>query len=191
LGVGGDDVTTKLSSDFLEVLQRLADASERLSRQTGACAVLVGGAAVELYTGGAYRTGDFDVYVSDVSEFQGALKAAGFVQEDQPRYLKNFWYLPRVSRYGVQLVSGQLFDGRCERLRLLMVTTESGTPLALPPVEDLIADRLGQHAVSSPTDDSMLQQARLLLLLAEKIDWDYLSRRVRDEGGDISLLSSD
>jgi len=180
-----------LPEDFLLVLQRLADAFEALRRSTGESAVLVGGAAVELYTGGAYSTGDFDVHVSDAEAFRSILEAAGFIREDQIGYLRHFWYLPDVARYGVQIVSGELFDGRCERGRLRFLATGSGSSFALAPVEDLIADRLGQHAVASPTDDSMLLQARLLLSLAEEIDQAYLRKRVQDEGGDISLLALD
>ena len=180
-----------LPDDFLLVLQRLADAFEALRRTTGETAILVGGAAVELYTGGAYSTGDFDVHVTDAEAFRSRLEEVGFIREDQIGYLRNFWYLPEVARYGVQIVSGPLFDGRCERARIRWLTTESGSAFALPPVEDLIADRLGQHAVASPTDDAMLLQARLLLSLAEEIDHAYLRRRVQDEGGDISLLALD
>lgn len=180
-----------LPDDFLLVLQRLADAFEALRQKTGESAILVGGAAVELYTGGAYSTGDFDVHVTDAGSFRSFLENVGFIREDQIGYLKNFWYLPEVARYGVQIVGGQLFDGRCDRTRIRLLTTESGSSFALPPVEDLIADRLGQHAVASPTDTSMLLQARLLLSLAEEIDHAYLRKRVQDEGGDISLLAVD
>jgi hypothetical protein len=52
----------------------------------------------------------------------------------------------------------------------------------------MIADRLAQHAVSSPTDDSRLQQARYLFRLAEGLDISYLYRRMIEEGGDPALL---
>ena len=55
-------------------------------------------------------------------------------------------------------------------------------------IEDLIADRLGQHAVASPTDDSRLRQARSLFLLGQDIDLAYLRRQVTEEGGDPALL---
>ncbi|MBY0335316.1 MAG: hypothetical protein K2X11_01800 [Acetobacteraceae bacterium] len=74
-------------------------------------------------------------------------------------------------------------------MRLQLLKTEAGSAIALPPVEDLIADRLGQHAVASPTDDSMLEQAKLLVSIAESLDLAYLETRVRQEGGDFSLLA--
>lgn len=188
MGVGGDDVTKKPTDDFFEVLSRLGEACDRLRRERGLTAVLVGGAAVELYTGGAYRTGDFDVHVADFQIFWAALEAVGFVREDEKGKLKNFWYLPSVPQYGVQVVGGDLFDGLCERARLQLIDIVPGSQIVLPPVEDLIADRLGQHATASPTDTVMLEQAKLLLSLAETIDQAYLRQRVAEEGGDISLL---
>ncbi len=178
--------------DFLQLLEALGRASEDLRRSTGLTAVLVGGAAVELYTGGRYQTGDCDVYVSDAEAFRSALERAGFLRENEPGKLKNFWYLPAIPRYGVQLVGPALFDGRCDRSRLRMIEVAQGSTLVLPPVEDLIADRLGQQAAtSSPTDTSALEQARLLLLLAPEADLSYLRRRILEEGGDPSLLALD
>jgi hypothetical protein len=45
----------------------------------------------------------------------------------------------------------------------------------------MIADRLGQAAVASPTDKSRLLQARALFRLAPSLDRDYLRRRVVQE----------
>lgn len=61
--------------------------------------------------------------------------------------------------------------------------------LTLPAFEDLIADRLLQHAVAGPGDDSRLLQAQLLLAMAKSVDMDYLERRVKEEGGDLDLLN--
>lgn len=52
----------------------------------------------------------------------------------------------------------------------------------------MIADRLAQHAVASPTDDSRLRQARSLFALLGDLDKDYSFERIRYEGGDTSLL---
>jgi hypothetical protein len=154
--------------------------------------VLVGGAAVELRTGGQYQTGDFDVHVSDAEAFGDALALAGFRREDQPGHLLTFWCLPSMPRYGMQLAGGALIDGRCERHRLEVLAIEAGSAILLPPVEDLIADRLGQHAArGSLTDVSALEQAKLLLLFAPEADLSYLPRPIVEQGGDPSLLALD
>ena len=63
-----------------------------------------------------------------------------------------------------------------------------GETIIVPPVEDLIADRLGQHAIASPTDTSRLEQARAMLVVSETVDGAYLIKRVREEGGDLAPL---
>ncbi|MEH3108113.1 MAG: hypothetical protein PGN09_12800 [Sphingomonas fennica] len=63
-----------------------------------------------------------------------------------------------------------------------------GHQLALPSFEDMIADRLAQHAIASPSDDSRLRQARMILAMAQGIDMDYLAKRVAEEDGDIGLI---
>jgi len=61
--------------------------------------------------------------------------------------------------------------------------------IIIPPIEDMIADRLSQYcSIRDNPDESMLEQAKLLLTLAETIDWAYLERRAREDQGDISLL---
>ena len=67
------------------------------------------------------------------------------------------------------------------------MTLRDGAEIILPAIEDIIADRLGQHAVSSG-DDAMLHQAKVLYALAEDLDRDYLEIRIREEGGDSALL---
>jgi hypothetical protein len=46
-------------------------------------------------------------------------------------------------------------------------------------VEDMIADRMGQYASGTARD--LLAQAKLLYDLAERVDEDYLERRIRTE----------
>ena len=60
--------------------------------------------------------------------------------------------------------------------------------VTLPAIEDLIADRLGQHAVASPTDTTQLEQAQALFNLADGIDEANLVRRIIEDGGDPALL---
>ena len=98
-------------------------------------------------------------------------------------------YLHRdVGRIGFQLVSGALFDGHTDRARLLPVMVEGNTEVTFPPIEDMIADRLGQFAASNGLNQEMRDQAEILFQLASPVDNTYLLRRIREEGGDPTLL---
>jgi hypothetical protein len=86
-------------------------------------------------------------------------------------------------------VSGDLFDGLADRGRLVHLSVTPHGHITLPAIEDLIADRLGQHAIAGPTDDSRLRQAGSLFRLGQAIDLEYLQRRIAEEGGDLALLN--
>ena len=177
-----------LPEDFFVALKLLGRASERYRKATGRRVVLVGGAAVSLYSYGQILSGDFDI-VADI-DFENEMINEGFLKEDRKGYLMIGYYHPEVPRYGFQLVSGDLFDGRSdlEKMLPLTVSDSEDSQVYLPAIEDLIADRLGQFAASDNKDDEMRQQASLLRLLALDIDEAYLRRRILDEGGDPSLV---
>ena len=88
----------------------------------------------------------------------------------------------------VELVSGDLFDGRTDRAKLLAVRVVGDAEVRFPPVEDMIADRMGQFAASNNLDTAMLNQARALLNLALDYDPAYLRRRIIEESGDPAAL---
>lgn len=89
-------------------------------------------------------------------------------------------------------MSGPLFGGAADPARIMLLAVGAdGAEIAMPSCEDMIADRLGQAAVASPTDASRLLQARALFRLAPQIDMDYLRRRVVQEGGDPAALTED
>ncbi|HBK08763.1 MAG TPA: hypothetical protein DDZ81_23390 [Acetobacteraceae bacterium] len=176
-----------LPETYLAALEQLALVFESYHRSTGGDAVLVGGAAVAIFTAGQFPSADFDVVASADTEFERAMTDHGFVREDRSGYLRIGFYHPDHPGYGFQQVSGALFDGRSERGRVVRVTVKAGE-IALPSVEDLIADRLAQHAVASPTDHSRLRQARFLYQLTENLDLAYLRRRIVEENADLSLL---
>ena len=157
---------------------------------TGSDAVLVGGAAVAILTDGTFMSGDFDIVAGADKSFHHAMVEHGFRLEDQPGFLKKGYFHPDWPEFGFEPVSGALFDARADRRRLIHIRlAEVAGEISLPSVEDMIADRLAQHeAVSTPTDNSRLMQARLLFHLAEDIDTAYLLKRIRDEGGNAALL---
>jgi hypothetical protein len=150
--------------------------------------VLVGGAATAIYTAGAFPSGDFDIVAADDAAFAECMLAHGFRREDKPRYLLGGFYHPEYPAYGVQQVSGALFDGQSDRDRLICMVVREELSVVLPAIEDMIADRLGQHAVAPASDDSRLRQAKMLFRLAAKPDINYLRRRIIQEGGDPVLL---
>ncbi len=172
----------------------LVAAFARLEKRGIAAPVLVGGAAVELYTGGAIATGDFDFVTPAKDEFFEELIALGFERPGFDHatgvsFLANSLLL-RKSGMGLQVVSGFLMDGRAERARIVFVQLDAGR-IPVIPVEDLIADRMAEAPVSKgePSKD-MQDQCVNLALLAEGLDLTYLDKRIGEESaGDASLAT--
>jgi hypothetical protein len=149
------------SPEFAEALRRLARVFAAYAARTGHRPLLVGGAVASLYSGGMILSGDFDVIAPFDKVFDEAMRAEGFVGEDRPGHLLVGWYHPEVPGIGVQLVTGPPFEGRMDKRRVVLIRMgEEDDGVPVPPIEDLIADRLGQHAADG--SQSMLEQARLL-----------------------------
>lgn len=88
---------------------------------------------------------------------------------------------------GVEVVSGDLFDGASDASRVILVPV-GGSAVAFPPIEDLIADRMGQFACTGK-DLEMLGQAIILYKvstysLAKPLDRAYLDCRIKQETAD-------
>ena len=127
---------------YLEALQRLALALADYYARTGDDAVLVGGAAVTLYTAGWFPSGDFDVVAASTAVFAAVMAGQGFRSEDRPSRLRIGYYHPDHPGFGFQQVSGPLFDGRADPQRLIRMAVIPPGRVTLPAIEDLIADRL-------------------------------------------------
>lgn len=177
-----------LPDSYLAILQRLASVCALYRGRTGNSAVLVGGAATALYTDGSFMSCDFDIVAGVDEEFIKAMLLHGFKREDRPGHLLVGFYHPDHPGYGVQQVTPPLFDGRSDPSRLVHLSLDLPGEVTLPSVEDMIADRLAQHAGASPTDTSRLNQARALYALADGPDRDYLVRRICEEDGDPALI---
>jgi hypothetical protein len=175
-----------LPKSFREVVKLLGEVFDEYQMTTGLCAVLVGGAAVSLYTQGRYISGDFDVVAGVDDAFDLAMKSHGFVREDRPAHLLVGRYHPRYPNLGVQVVSGPLFDGMSDPTKIKVIAAGKGH-LSMAAVEDLIADRLGQYAASKNRDQSLLRQAKWLIRMPS-LDKAYLIRRIQQEGGDPILV---
>ena len=96
----------------------------------GQAPVLVGGAAVELYTGGAYTTGDLD-FVGHVSpSVAGALLEAGFRRQGRH-------WLREDGQSFLEFPSSSLHEGEKAARHSLF-----GSEIVVVTPEDLIAERL-------------------------------------------------
>lgn len=181
-----------LRREFREALSLLAMATEGLLAKGFAAPVLVGGAAVEIYTGGAVTSGDFDFVSPWRDEFFTELQTVGFRAPSGVGWLK--WALLHPDfDFGVQVVSGPLMDGNADnnRVQLLELMNEGDSKslkIAVIPLEDLIADRMSQAIAHKKIEESMQNQAVMLYQLAEELDRPYLDSRIRMEtGNDASL----
>jgi hypothetical protein len=67
---------------------------------TGGDAVLVGGAATAIYTGGLFPSGDFDIVAAWDEEFDKAMLSHGFRAEDRSGHLRIGYYHPDHPGYG-------------------------------------------------------------------------------------------
>lgn len=170
-----------LPPEYLAALDPLAVAFSAYESATANSAILVGGAAAAIHTDGAFMSADFDVVAGNDAAFESAMAAAGFVDDDKAVHGRG-WYHPDHPQFEVEQVSGGYFDGRGDRARCLKLVVRDGAAIVLPAVEDMIADRLGQHEVTGG-DMSMLEQAKALFALADGLDLDYLRRRIIEETG--------
>ncbi len=171
--------------EFEAGLHLLARVSERM-RQAGCLPpVLVGGGAVEIYSGSAITTGDFDLSTPRQDLFEAALQAEGFIRPSGPGMATRGWIHPDV-RLGFEVVSDTLLDGNADRSRVRMISIGDAGRVAVISVEDIIADRMGQYGSGTARD--MLGQARALFRLYSDVDRDYLERRIREEtAGDYGI----
>lgn len=180
----GDDRAMTYRPLFIEALRRIEQAG-RLAAAEGSRLpiIIVGGAAVEFYTAGDIMSGDIDLCETD-ERLEAALLAVGFERETRPgRLLRGLHLTTPLGEIGVEAVSGPLFHNRTDRRRLKVFAVDGGAEaiLAMPPIEDLIADRLAQYEANPSGHDDMLEQARILVDLADQLDLEYLGKRVREE----------
>jgi hypothetical protein len=164
--------------EFEQALQLFASVSETVERRGLAPPVLVGGAAVELYTASAVATGDFDLVTASQDAVEAALRDHGFVKPSGPGALTRGWIHPELG-LGFEIVGSALLDGRAEREKVRLIAVDEARHFAVISVEDLIADRMGQFA--SGTAPEFLEQARSLFDLYRDADLAYMDRRVREE----------
>lgn len=165
--------------EFVAALRMFARASEGVARRGFQRPVLVGGGAVEFYSGSAIMTGDMDVTIVAQPEFEEELQKLGFVRPSGPGKSTRGWVHPEIG-LGFEVVGSTPMDVSPDPVRVCLIEPLPGEPeMRILSVEDMIADRMGQYA--SGTAREMFDQARELASLAGGIDRDYLEHRIRTE----------
>jgi hypothetical protein len=161
----------------LRLLARIAAAMDGAGHRPP---VIVGGAAVEIYTGGAVTTGDFDLACGRQDILEVVMQEHGFLRPSGPGVATRGWVHPEL-RLGFEVVSDTLLDGMADRAMVQVFELAPDGAVAVIAPEDIIADRMGQYA--SGTAPEMLGQARALFALCEGLDLAYMKRRIADETG--------
>ena len=129
--------------------------------------ILVGGAALEFYTGGGYATSDVDLALPNTPEVDRAFADFGFEKR---------------GRYWVRGDLDLLFEAPAkaglpgEDAPRTVVTIED-LPVEIIGVEDLLIDRL-RAAVHWESEEDQRWASRLAQLYADALDLDYLRARV-------------
>lgn len=171
--------TSPYRPEFEAALRLFARISTAMEERGLRRPILVGGAAVEFYSGSAISTGDFDICTPAQDALEEEMQRAGFVRPSGAGRSLRGWVHPEL-KLGFEVVADFPLDGNYDRSTLMLVErlVPDGAFVVLS-VEDLIADRMGQWA--SGTAPDRLDQARTLYRLHPSADRAYLARRISEE----------
>lgn len=165
--------------ELLAALRLLACLGDALHQRGLPRPILVGGAAVEFYTGSAIMTGDIDLASPVQPELEEELRRLGFTKPEGIGHTPSGWVHADL-QFGIEVVASTPLGGAADPARLRLVRPIGEEALfRILPVEDMIADRMGQYASGSAPE--MLDQAKVLFRLQPGVDLDYLERRIREE----------
>ena len=148
----------------------IAILTEKLN-SNGADVILVGGQAIDFYTGGVFATSDIDLIVSNRSMAENLLNKFGFEKK------ANGLWLNRDLNIVVQLISNS-YTGDLGKVRKFRVR-DLELKVAAP--EDLIRNRLYSLKFwqSNPQRD-LEESVALIKLFSESLDNAYLDRIAKE-----------
>ena len=160
------DIKTKRLSDIEKKVFFLAWLNEKLKAAgSRALPVLVGGSAVQLYTGGNYMSIDMDIYLDDISPAVKLLEEQGFVRAERYYFSAEYDLL-------AEFVGGDMPE------KISEVEYNEQTILISSP-EEMIIDRLIAAKWQNIPKD--LEWARVIISLKTELDMDYLYKRAKEE----------
>ncbi len=106
---------------FLAALRLLARVSEAMVARGFRRPILVGGGAVEFYSGSLVMTGDLDVTTPRQAELEEELRRLGFTRTGGPGHsLHGGWLHPDLA-LGFECVADVPMDGNCDPARARLV----------------------------------------------------------------------
>lgn len=169
--------------DFEKAIRAEGSASERtrtfasiLANVSGVEMIIVGGSAIELYTGGDYVSGDIDLVTNDRSTITTILRGWGFRDEAKLWTRGDLGLVidPMQTRYQGDERAVRVLKGKFGSFRV-----------AAP--EDLLIGRLREIRAQSTTErqaQALFAQSRTLVAFVgrETLDWQRLRWYARKEG---------
>lgn len=153
-------------------LVALALVADRLA-EDGIEPILVGGAALELYTAGGYATGDVDLALPSIPEVDRAFADLGFGKRGR------FWVREDLDLFFEAPAPAGLPGETAPRTELEV----EGMRVVVIGIEDLLVDRI-RAAVHWKSDEDRRWARRLALLHAPTIDWSYLRTKTATDAGE-------
>jgi hypothetical protein len=160
--------------------RRIAVFSALLARESGLGTgglTVVGGSAIEIYTGGRYVSGDLDLVVDSREKVARVLRRWGF-KDEAKFFTKTEW--------GIFADVMQTRDSGSARLTQV-VDTRVG-PFRITGIEDLLLRRV-RESVAWQGREEAFEQARLLAGFAgPATDWGYLEFYAKREGWQAQLV---
>lgn len=133
--------------------------------------ILVGGAALELYTAGGYATGDVDLALPTGPVVDRAFADLGFRKQGR------FWVREDLDLLFEAPAPAGLPGETAPRTEIDV----EGMRVVVIGIEDLLLDRL-RAAVHWRSDEDRRWARRLALLYADRIDWRYVGERAAGHG---------
>lgn len=160
------DIKTKRLSDIEKKVFFLAWLNEKLKAAgSRALPVLVGGSAVQLYTGGNYMSVDMAIYIDDIMPAVGILEKYGFLKTGRHYFSAEYDLLS-------EFVSGHVPE-KISEIEYMGKTVLISSP------EEMIIDRLNAAKWRKIPKD--LEWARVIISLKTELDMDYLYKRAKEE----------
>ncbi|HLF07205.1 MAG TPA: hypothetical protein VI893_08560 [Thermoplasmata archaeon] len=149
----------------------------RESGLSGSDFIVVGGSAIEIYTRGAYVSGDIDLIAKDEKSVHRVLQRWGFERPGR-LWIRQDWGI------AVDVVRSW-YRGDVSRTR--EVTTKYGN-IRLAAVEDLLVTRLAAFK-HWKVKEALEEAVKLITLFAATVDWAYIREEARK--GDLADVLSD